>query len=224
MTIDFWLFVKIDCLVAYSSLSSVRLDKNISSNHWQDHLSRLQNKLLTEEIYHSSWSFTSSQESGAWPITGTSWLISGIANNVIVLAKSRFSQMHNIGNSGNIAVSVFLYISSFLLFVLVNAKFDITGNKRITFQGWTLWWSCKFQKAERKRKWQYRHSCIAETLWKPQSDCRKLQNFVCTHNNALNWVHWSFIKVSSNHLFDFFCNVNLKYEMSLTELQNANKF
>ena len=55
---------------------------------------------------------------------------------------SRFSQMHNIGNNGNIAICVFSYICSFILYsngiVLVNPNFDITGCKSITFQGWIL--------------------------------------------------------------------------------------
>ena len=38
-------------------------------------------------------------------------------------------------------------------------------------------------------------------------------------------MHWKErIKVSYNHLGDFFCNINLKYEMCLAKLQNANKF
>ena len=48
--------------------------------------------------------------------------------------------MHNIGNNDNIAIYVFPYICSFLLYsdgiVLVNSKFDITGSKSITFQYW----------------------------------------------------------------------------------------
>ena len=61
---------------------------------------------------------------------------------------SRFSQMHNIGNKGNIAISLFPYIYSFFLYSnvirLVNVEFDIARCKRITFQGWMLWWSSKF--------------------------------------------------------------------------------
>ena len=76
--------------------------------------------------------------------------------------------MNNIGNNGNIVICVFQYTCSFLLYsnciVLVNAKLDITGYERITFQGWILWWCSKFQMAQLKHKWQYCHSCIAQSL------------------------------------------------------------
>ena len=89
-----------------------------------------------------------------------------------VWLNSRFSQTNNNGNNGNIAIYVFPYICSFLLYsnyiVLVNAKLDITGYKRITFQGWILWLYSKFQMVQLKHKWQYWHSCIAESLWKPR--------------------------------------------------------
>ena len=47
--------------------------------------------------------------------------------------------MNNNDNNGNIAICVFPYICSFLLYsnhiVLVNTKLDITGYKGIIFQG-----------------------------------------------------------------------------------------
>ena len=60
----------------------------------------------------------------------------------------RILQIHNIGNSGNIAICVFPHIFSFLLYsnciVLVNATFYNTGHKRNTFQSWILQWSSKW--------------------------------------------------------------------------------
>ena len=83
---------------------------------------------------------------------------------------SKFSQMHDIGYSGNIAICVFPYICSFLFYsngiILVNTKLDITGYKRITYQDWLLQWSSKFQMAQLRHKWQYCHCCIMESLWK----------------------------------------------------------
>ena len=70
--------------------------------------------------------------------------------------QSRFSQIHSISNSGNIAICV----------VSVNAKIDINGYKKNTFWGWILQWSSKFQMAQLKHKWQYWHSCIVASLWK----------------------------------------------------------
>ena len=70
--------------------------------------------------------------------------------------------MHNIGNCGNIAISVFPYMCKFLLYsisiTLVNAKLEITKYKRITFQGnpekviKVIQWSSKFQMAQLKHK------------------------------------------------------------------------
>ena len=57
--------------------------------------------------------------------------------------------------------------SILILLCLVNTKFDITGYKKITFQGWILQWCSKFEMSQRKHKWQYWHSWIAESLWKP---------------------------------------------------------
>ena len=80
--------------------------------------------------------------------------------------------MNSVGNNGNIAVCVFQYICSFLFYsyhiVLVIRKLDVTEYKRITFQDQILWWSSKFQMAQLKHKWQYCHSCIVESLWKPR--------------------------------------------------------
>ena len=76
--------------------------------------------------------------------------------------------MNNIGNNGIIVICVFPYICSFLLYsnciVLVNAKLDITGYKRITYQDWILWCYSRFQMAQLKHKWHHWHSCIAESL------------------------------------------------------------
>ena len=80
------------------------------------------------------------------------------------LEQSRFSQIHNIGNSSNIAICVFPKICSFLLYsnciVLRNAKLEITGYKRITFEGWICQWSM----TQLKHRWQYCHICIVESL------------------------------------------------------------
>ena len=88
-------------------------------------------------------------------------------------AQKRLSQIHNIGNNGNIAICVLPHISGFLLLysnciVQVNAIFYITAHKRNTFQCWLLWRSSKFQMAQVKYKWQYCYTCIAESLWKPR--------------------------------------------------------
>ena len=81
------------------------------------------------------------------------------------------SQTHRIANIGIIAKFVFPHICSFLLYMhhmmLVNIKLDISGHKLITFQGYKLHWSGSFLMAQLKRSWQYWHSCIAQSLWKP---------------------------------------------------------
>ena len=78
---------------------------------------------------------------------------------------SRFSQIHNIRNNGNIAIYVFPFFFRFLLYsnciVVLNAIIFINGHQRTTFQGWFLWWSSKFKIPHLKHKWQYCHSCIA---------------------------------------------------------------
>ena len=55
-------------------------------------------------------------------------------------------------------------VSFFILIIF--AKLQITGYKRNTFQGW-IHWCGKFQMAHLKQSWQYWHSCITESLWKP---------------------------------------------------------
>ena len=100
-----------------------------------------------------------------------------------------FHKWTNNGNNDNIAICVFLYICSFLLYsnhiLLVNTKLYITGYKRIIFQGWIFWRSSKFQMAQLKHKWQYCHFCIVESLWKPRLD-RETEWFLqwknCTEN------------------------------------------
>ena len=41
---------------------------------------------------------------------------------------------------------------------------------------------------------------------------------------TLNWCTLKFFAIFCNHLFDFFWNINLKYEIHLAKLQNADKF
>ena len=55
-----------------------------------------------------------------------------------------------------------------------------------------------------------------------QHDCN--QKTFGYSQNALNWSTLKFFAIFCNHLFDFFWNVNLKYEMQLAKLQNANNF
>ena len=93
----------------------------------------------------------------------------------LFLVSRGFQQMNNIGNNDNIdniAICVFAHICSFLLnsnhIVLVNAKFYITRYRRIIFQARKFWTLIKFQIAQLKHKWQYRHSCIAGSFWKPR--------------------------------------------------------
>ena len=50
---------------------------------------------------------------------------------------------------------------------LVNPKLDISRSKRITFEDYKIHCSCSFLMAQLKQSWQYWHSCIAESLWKP---------------------------------------------------------
>ena len=56
------------------------------------------------------------------------------------LIRLSFSQAHKVGNVGVIANFIFLYISSFLLYLhqlmLVNVKLEIKGWMRITFHGY----------------------------------------------------------------------------------------
>ena len=96
-------------------------------------------------------------------------------NSYVNFQQSRFSQMNNIDNNGNIdnsAICVFPHICSFLLnsnhIVLVNAKLYMTRYRRIIFQARKFWWPIKFQMAQLKDKWQYCHSCIAGSFWKPR--------------------------------------------------------
>ena len=62
------------------------------------------------------------------------------------IVQSSFSQTHKVGNVGIIANFVFLLIGSFLLYFYhlmhVNVKLEIKGYKRITFQGYTFYWTC----------------------------------------------------------------------------------
>ena len=55
-----------------------------------------------------------------------------------------------------------------------------------------------------------------------QHDCDQ-KTFVCS-KNALNWSTLKFFTIFCNHFLYFFWNINLKYEMHLAKLQNANKF
>ena len=41
---------------------------------------------------------------------------------------------------------------------------------------------------------------------------------------TLNWCTLKFFAIFCNLLFDFFWNINLKYEIHLAKLQNADKF
>ena len=57
---------------------------------------------------------------------------------------SGFSQTHKIGNIGIIANFIIPYICTFLLFyhmMLVNLKINVSGSKRMTFQGCKCHWS-----------------------------------------------------------------------------------
>ena len=64
---------------------------------------------------------------------------------------------------------VFPYICHFLLYcpimMLVNIKFDFRGYKRITFQVYSLHWSCSFLMAQLKQIWQCSYSCTVVSLW-----------------------------------------------------------
>ena len=55
-----------------------------------------------------------------------------------------------------------------------------------------------------------------------QHDCDQ-KTFVHS-KNALNWSTLKFFAIFCNHFYYFFWNINLKYEMHLAKLQNANKF
>ena len=82
---------------------------------------------------------------------------------VTTVTRSSFSKTHKIGNIGIIANFVFLNICIFLIqlylqhMTLVNVKSDISGHKRITFQGCRLHWSSFFLMVQ--LGCQYRHSC-----------------------------------------------------------------
>ena len=78
------------------------------------------------------------------------------------VTRSSFSKTHKIGNIGIIANFVFLNICSFLIqlylqhVTLVNVKSDVSGHKRITFQGCRLHWSSFFLMVQ--LGCQHRHS------------------------------------------------------------------
>ena len=97
-------------------------------------------------------------------LTWTLWTYRTAFNN------SAFSQTHKIGKTGIIAKFVFPDICSILLYLQhmmsVNMTWDITGCKRITFQGCRPHWSSFFLITQLKQIWQYRHSCIVESFWK----------------------------------------------------------
>ena len=72
-----------------------------------------------------------------------------------VLLHSGLSQTHKIGNIGVILYFVFPYICNFLLYlqhmILVNAKLNICGYKRITFEGCRFRWLSSFLMGQLKR-------------------------------------------------------------------------
>ena len=97
-------------------------------------------------------------------------------------ANLRFSQTHTIGNIGINANFVFTYICTFLLYchniMLVNEKLQVSESKVITLQGCWLHWSISFLMVQLKRSWQYWHSCIADSLWKPLLSMLEQSNLI----------------------------------------------
>ena len=88
--------------------------------------------------------------------------------------------MHNIGNNGNIATFVFLYICSLFLdsncIVQVNGIFYITWHKRNTFQSWLLWWPNKFPNGTAKTQMAKLAFLYCREFVKTLTYFRKMEN------------------------------------------------
>ena len=70
--------------------------------------------------------------------------------------------------------------------MLVNVKLDVSGFRRIIFQGYKLHWFSSFVMARLKQSWQYRHSCFVE-------GCEK---FYYSQIQLCCWYNW-------------LCNINI---------------
>ena len=77
-----------------------------------------------------------------------------------------FSQSHTISNIDIIANFVVPFVCNFLLYVqhkmLANERINISGNKRVTYQGCGVYWFSSFPMVQLKRSWQYWHFGIEE--------------------------------------------------------------
>ena len=90
---------------------------------------------------------------------------------------------------------MFPYICSFLLYsnhiVLVNAKRDITGYERITFQGWILRWYRKSQVAKTaKTQMAILSFLYCEEFVKTYNDIFILRIFSSNYETKLIWSHF----------------------------------
>ena len=69
----------------------------------------------------------------------------GMYSHIFQIVEPDFSQTHKIGNIGIIANYIYSHICSFLLYfdhmMLVNVKVNVSGYRRITFQGFKCHWS-----------------------------------------------------------------------------------
>ena len=141
------------------------------------------------DYYHRVWSETPQFKQSS--SVQSKIFMCNYVKDVTYSSQPRFSQIDNIGNNGNIAICVFPKICSFVLYsyciVLRNAKFEITGYKRITVQGWICQWSNKFWMAQLKYKWQYCHI----VLWRV---CENLERV------AFSWCEFGALVISSKIL------------------------
>ena len=115
---------------------------------------------------------------------------------------SSFSQRHQIGNINIIANFVFPYICSFLSYLqhmmILKVKLNISGKKRIIFNGCKLHWFSLFLVVQLEWNWQYWHFVLRRVCEKPYNEagwgspdtwvamCRERVNYFYISHNRLD--------------------------------------
>ena len=120
------------------------------------------------------------------------------ANDILL---SGFSQKYQIGNFDIMANFVFPLICMPLYYLnhvmLVNVYLEINRYKRITFQGHKLYWRFSFVTVQVKGSWQYWHSCIVESLWKPPMSAKDEADVTLrakTHMSSWRYITYWLVK------------------------------
>ena len=126
---------------------------------------------------------------------------------------SIFSETHKIDNNGSNANFVFPHICSFNHYlqhmVLANVKLNVSGYKRITFQGRSFYWSRIFSMEQPKWSWQYWHYCIVVSWWKTPFCSTSL----ITKTPIMIWIEFE-IKCAHNKAG----STNMKKKLELSQL------